>query len=144
MKKSFFILTAIILIVTFMALGFILQKRSNQDEIKAYNKNYEYYLNKNVYGTEVATLINKVVESNERNNVPKDDNGYYIDNNTNSIKIDIKMITIEKTYPMELIHNSNIENFVKNFNVILFKCTNIEYHKQTGKVSKLIFEQIEK
>ncbi len=144
MKKSFFILTAIILIVTFMALGFILQKRSNQDEIKAYNKNYEYYLNKNVYGTEVATLINKVVESNERNNVPKDDNGYYIDNNTNSIKIDIKMITIEKTYPMELIHNSNIENFVKNFNVILFKCTNIEYHKQTGKVSKLVFEQIEK
>lgn len=144
MKKTFFILTAIILIVTFMALGFILQKRSNQDEIKAYNKNYEYYLNKNVYGTEVATLINKVVESNERNNVPKDDNGYYIDNNTNSIKIDIKMITIEKTYPMELIHNSNIENFVKNFNVILFKCTNIEYHKQTGKVSKLVFEQIEK
>lgn len=144
MEKSFFILTAIILIVTFMALGFILQKRSNQDEIKAYNKNYEYYLNKNVYGTEVATLINKVVESNERNNVPKDDNGYYIDNNTNSIKIDIKMITIEKTYPMELIHNSNIENFVKNFNVILFKCTNIEYHKQTGKVSKLVFEQIEK
>lgn len=144
MKKTFFILTAIILIVTFMALGFILQKRSNQDEIKAYNKNYEYYLNENVYGTEVATLINKVVESNERNNVPKDDNGYYIDNNTNSIKIDIKMITIEKTYPMELIHNSNIENFVKNFNVILFKCTNIEYHKQTGKVSKLVFEQIEK
>ena len=144
MKKSFFILTAIILIVTFMALGFILQKRSNQDEIKAYNKNYEYYLNKNVYGTEVATLINKVVESNERNNVPKDDNGYYIDNNTNSIKIELKMITIEKTYPMELIHNSNIENFVKNFNVILFKCTNIEYHKQTGKVSKLVFEQIEK
>ena len=39
---------------------------------------------------------------------------------------------------------NDVRNFVKNFNVILFKCTNIEYHKETGKVSKLIFEQIEK
>ena len=55
-----------------------------------------------------------------------------------------KEATIEKTYPMELIYKNNITNFVKNFNVILFKCTNIEYHKTTGKVSKLIFEQVEK
>ena len=61
-----------------------------------------------------------------------------------SIKIDLKMITVEKTYPMELIYKNDVTNFVKNFNVILFKCTNIEYHKETGKVSKLIFEQIEK
>lgn len=144
MKKSFLIITAIILIIIFIVLGYIFEAQSKQNEAISYNKQYENYLGKEIYGAEIATLINKVTEQNERNNVSKDENGYYIDNGTNSIKIDLKMITVEKTYPMELIYKNDVINFVKNFNVILFKCTNIEYHKETGKVSKLIFEQIEK
>lgn len=144
MKKSFLIITAIILIIIFIVLGYIFEAQSKQNEAISYNKQYEKYLGKEIYGAEIATLINKVTEQNERNNVSKDENGYYIDNGTNSIKIDLKMITVEKTYPMELIYKNDVTNFVKNFNVILFKCTNIEYHKETGKVSKLIFEQIEK
>ena len=144
MKKSFLIITAIILIIIFIVLGYIFEAQSKQNEAISYNKQYEKYLGKEIYGAEIATLINKVTEQNERNNVSKDENGYYIDNGTNSIKIDLKMITVEKTYPMELIYKNDVTKFVKNFNVILFKCTNIEYHKETGKVSKLIFEQIEK
>ena len=144
MKKSFLIITAIILIIIFIVLGYIFEAQAKQNEVISYNKQYESYLGKEIYGAEIATIINKVTEQNERNNVAKDENGYYIDNGTNSIKIDLKMITIEKTYPMELIYKNDITSFVKNFNVILFKCTNIEYHKETGKVSKLIFEQIEK
>lgn len=144
MKKSFLIITAIILIIIFIVLGYIFEAQAKQNEAISYNKQYESYLGEKIYGAEIATIINKVTEQNERNNVAKDENGYYIDNGTNSIKIDLKMITIEKTYPMELIYKNDITRFVKNFNVILFKCTNIEYHKETGKVSKLIFEQIEK
>ncbi len=144
MKKSFLIITAIILIIIFIVLGYIFEAQAKQNEVISYNKQYESYLGKEIYGAEIATIINKVTEQNERNNVAKDENGYYINNETNSIKIDLKMITIEKTYPMELIYKNDITSFVKNFNVILFKCTNIEYHKKTGKVSKLIFEQIEK
>lgn len=144
MKKSFLIITAIILIIIFIVLGYIFEAQAKQNEVISYNKQYESYLGKEIYGAEIATIINKVTEQNERNNVAKDENGYYIDNGTNSIKIDLKMITIEKTYPMELIYKNDIKSFVKNFNIILFKCTNIEYHKKTGKVSKLIFEQIEK
>lgn len=144
MKKSFLIITAIILIIIFIVLGYIFEAQAKQNEVISYNKQYESYLGKEIYGAEIATIINKVTEQNERNNVAKDENGYYIDNGTNSIKIDLKMITIEKTYPMELIYKNDITRFVKNFNIILFKCTNIEYHKKTGKVSKFIFEQIEK
>ena len=144
MKKSFLIITAIILIIIFIVLGYIFEAQAKQNEVISYNKQYESYLGKEIYGAEIATIINKVTEQNERNNVAKDEIGYYINNETNSIKIDLKMITIEKTYPMELIYKNDITSFVKNFNVILFKCTNIEYHKETGKVSKLIFEQIEK
>lgn len=52
------------------------------------------------------------------------------------------MITIKKTYQMEAIYKSEIQNFVKNFNTITFKCISIEYHKQTGLVSKITFEEI--
>lgn len=144
MKKSFLLILAILLIIVFIVLGTVLTKRTKYSQVEKYNKEYEYYLNKELYGTEVATLINKVVEQNEKSNVAKDKNGYYIDNGTDSIKIYLKMITIEKTYPMELIYNNNTQNFVKNFNIILFKCSNIEYHKETGKVSTIIFEQLEK
>lgn len=144
MKKTFLLITAIILIIIFIILGYIFEAQAKQNQAITYNKQYETYLEQEIYGAEIATLINKVTEQNEKNNVQKDEKGYYIDNGTNSIKIDLKMITVEETYPMELIYKNNITNFVKNFNVILFKCTNIEYHKQTGKISKLTFEQIEK
>lgn len=144
MKKTFLLITAIILIIIFIILGYIFEAQAKQKQAITYNKQYETYLGQEIYGAEIATLINKVTEQNEKNNVQKDEKGYYIDNGTNSIKIDLKMITVEETYPMELIYKNNITNFVKNFNVILFKCTNIEYHKQTGKISKLTFEQIEK
>lgn len=144
MKKTFLLILAILLIIIFIVLGSILKIRSKQTQAKKYNQEYEYYLNKELYGTEVATLINKVVEQNEKNNVQKDKNGYYIDNGINSIKINLNMITIKKTYPMELIYNNSTQNFVKNFNIILFKCSNIEYHKKTGKVSTITFEQLEK
>lgn len=144
MKKTFLLITAIILIIIFIILGYIFEAQAKQNQAINYNKQYETYLEQEIYGAEIATLINKVTEQNEKNNVQKDEKGYYIDNGTNSIKIDLKMITVEETYPMELIYKNNITNFVKNFNVILFKCTNIEYHKQTGKISKLTFEQIEK
>ena len=93
MKKSFLIITAIILIIIFIVLGYIFEAQSKQNEAISYNKQYENYLGKDIYGAEIATLINKVTEQNERNNVSKDENGYYIDNGTNSIKIDLKMIS---------------------------------------------------
>ena len=143
MKQSLFIILAIIFIVICIISATIINIQSENKAIKNQNMEYEKYLNKEVLGTEIATLISKVVDQNEKNNIQKDEKGYYVDNNLNSIKIDLKMTTIDKTYPMEEIYNNKITNFVQNFNIIEFKCTNIEYHKATGKISKLIFEELE-
>lgn len=143
MKQSLLIILAIIFIVICIVSGTIINFRAENKEINKYNLEYEKYLNKEILGTEIATLISKVIDQNERNNIQKDENGYYINNNQNSIKIDLKMVTIEKTYPMETIYNNQITNFVQNFNQIKFKCTKIEYHEQTRKISKLIFEELE-
>lgn len=143
MKKTFFMLLLTFCVITFIICLNIINIRSEKNEIKKENMQYEKYLNKEILGTELATLINKVIDQNEKNDVQKDEKNYYIDNGENSIKIDLKMITIDKTYPMEEIYNKKIANFVQNFNLIEFKCINIEYHKNSGKVAKLIFEELE-
>ena len=141
MKKSFLLILAIIFIIICIISLNLINLQNEQKRIKSKNEEYEKYLNKKILGTELASLISKVVDQNERNGVLKDENGNYISNEKNSIKIDLKMTTIDKTYPMESIYNSKMINFVQNFNTIQFMCTNIEYHKNSKLVSKLVFEE---
>lgn len=142
MKQSLLIILAIIFIVICIISGTLFNIQAENKEISKYNLEYEKYLNKEILGTEVATLISKVIDQNEKNKVEKNEKGYYIDNKQNSIKIDLKMTTIDKTYPMEEIYNNQITNFVQNFNQIKFKCTKIEYHENTKKISKMVFEEL--
>ena len=142
MKKTFFIVSAVIFIIICMVYTFLIDLRAEKQEIEKDNMQYEQYLNQEILGTELATLISKVVDQNERNNIQKDEKGYYINNGETSIKIDLKMTTIDKTYPMEEIYNNKITSFVENFNFVSFECTSIEYHKKTGRISKLVFEEL--
>lgn len=143
MKQSLLLLLALIFIIIALVCYNLIDIQTQENNIKKENLEYEQYLDKEVLGTEVATLISKVIDQNEKNSIPKDENGLYIENDLNSIRIDLKMITVNKTYPMEEIYNKKIVNFVQNFNIIKFKCTKIEYHKKTNKVAKLIFEELE-
>ena len=143
MKKQLLIIITIFVVVLGLTYGLLISKRNENAKIKRNNKYYENYLNKEILGTELATIMGKAIEQNLTNNVQKDAKGLFIENEENSIKIDLKMITIDKTYPMEVIYNNDITLFVQNFNLISFKCTNIEYHKKTGLISKITFEQIE-
>ena len=142
MKKTVIAIAIPIIVIVFSVCGLLITKSANIKNIKRFNTHYEYYLGKTVYGTEVATIINKIVNENEKNNIPKDENGQYIENDVNSIKLDIKMNTNGKTYPMEVIYNNDITKFVQNFNLVSFKCNKIEYHKSSGYVSKIYFEEI--
>ena len=143
MKKTIIILLIPIFMIIFSICGLLITKNTTLKNIKRENQEYEYYLNKTIYGTEVTSIINKAINQNEKNGIPKDEKGYYIENNENSLKIEIKMITIEKTYLMEEIYNNDITKFVQNFNIVEFKCSEISYHKKTGKISKIVFDELE-
>ena len=142
MKRTLLIPLAIFFIIMCITCIFLINLKIQKQEVKRENSEFEVFLNKEILGTDIASLISKVVDRNERNNIPKDDKNYYINNDENSIKIDLKMTTIDKTYPMEEIYNNNITEFVKNFSLIKFRCTSIEYHKKTGRISKMIFEEL--
>ena len=141
MKKIIIFLVGIGIIVAIMSYVYF-NYRIMENEAKRENMQYENYYQKEIYGTDLVTLMNKVVDENTKNEVEKNDTGLYKDNGKNSIRIDIKFTDDDRIHTLEEIYNGGTEVFVQYYNQIKFKCTKIEYHEQTGKVRYLYFEQI--
>ena len=140
-KLAIFFLIVIIIIVgiSYMYLTY----KANYNEAKKENRQFESYLDKEIYGSELTTIINKAIDNNVANEVQKDERtGKYINNDYNSINIDVKMLDYDKTYNMEMFYNGGMYKFVEAYGEIKFKCTKIEYHNKTKKVKYLLFEQI--
>ena len=142
MKKIIYFLIVVIVIVIVVAMAYINYK-ATLNNIKEDNFTFEYYNQKEILGTEVATLINKAIDNNIKFNVSKDENGKYMENNENSINIQIYILDNETTYDMEAIYNGGIDKFVQNFGSIKFKCTNLEYHDITKRVKRVYLEQVQ-
>ena len=146
MKKNVVIISLILLLAIIMCIVVINLNSKVSNVVKKQNAEYEKYIEDTIYGTDVVTLINKAISSNEYNNVEKDEKGFYITNNQNSIKIDLVMITNEEkleitTYKMEAISKVGITEFIKNFNTVKFKCTKKEYHQETGRIAYIEITQ---
>ena len=145
MKKTVIVFGILFLTIILIVSVSLTQNKENLMAIQKENAEYEKYKEGQVFGTQVASLINKATNENLKNEVKQDEKGFFIENETNSVKIEIKLQNEKdlKTYQMETIQKVGTEGFVKNFNLILFKCTSIEYHEQTKRVAKVVFEQIE-
>ena len=134
----FLIIIVIVVGISYMYLNY----KANYYQAKKANMEFESYYNQEIMGTDLTTIINKAVDNNQNNNVQKDEKGKYINNDNNSINIDIKMLDVDETYSMETFFNGGMEKFVEHYGIIQFKCTKIEYHKETNKVKYMLFEQI--
>ena len=107
------------------------------------NESYKAYYNTEILGTELISVINKTVDFNEQNGIQKDENGMYIENDNNSIKIYIsfKYEDDYQTVEMEKISNNGTDNFRKVYSTASFKCTEISYHDKTKNVKALTFTE---
>lgn len=145
MKKTILILSILLLSILLIVCVSLAKNQENLTNIQKENAEYEIYKEKEVFGTEVVSIIHKAINHNIKYEIPQDEKGFFIPNETNSIKVELKLFDGEKlkTYQMENIQKVGTEGFVKNFNLILFKCTEIEYHEKTKRIAKLVFEQIE-
>lgn len=141
--KKILIFLAIVLIVVAVVIVRYFSYDAKSKMLEKENAEYEQYKYKEVYGLEVATLINKAVDENTKNRIKKDDNGIFIQNETDSIEIEIYMQDNETTYKMEQVYNSGTERFVQYYGNIKFKCSKIEYHQETGKIKYMFFEQLQ-
>ena len=141
MKKLavFFLIIVIIIVgISYMYLNY----KANYHEARRENNQFESYYNQEFYGADVATIVNKAYDNNLTNSVQRDNSGNFIENDTTSIKIDLKMLDTDETYNMETIYKGGMDKFVQYYGSIKFKCTKIEYHNKTQKVKYMLIEQI--
>ena len=141
MKKYIFLILLVIIALT--SIGYLyISYTSNQKEVQANNKIYENLYNKEITGTDFATIINKTIDNNEKNQVEKEENGYFIDNGKSSVIVEIKFKDSDEIFRIEAIDKNGIEKFIKLYANLKFKCTKIEYHHKTQYVSYMYFEEI--
>ena len=93
------------------------------------------------FGTDVASLINKIQDENTKNKIEKNSKGFYIANDTNSIKLNIKFLEKDDIIEFESITKNGTDAFIRYFGAMEFKCTSIEYHNKTGKIAYMHFVQ---
>lgn len=141
MKKIAIFLLIIIGIVSTISYLY-LNSINNQRIAQKENIKFEIYKDEEITGAEVTTLINKAINSNQQNEIEKDKKGRYIDNETNSINIDIKFIDDNVTYNIEKIYNNGMDKFLTYYRDIKFKCVDVQYHDKTQKIKYMLFEQI--
>ena len=150
MKRIFLYILVIFIIIIAIVLVHISDKNTQRNEISKFNVQFEQYVGKDIiYGTDVLTIINKAIDSNEKNKIARDENNYYIEDDSLSVKVDIILLSKndkgdieEKTFPMEQLEKAGLDGFVTNFNLTPFEFSSIEYNSQK-RVSKIIVKQLE-
>lgn len=141
MKKFVTIIILFIVIICIIIYAYYNYK-ANYNNINMQNVKFENYYEKEIYGSDLTTIINMAIDSNKKNNVQTDAEGFFINNQENSINIQIQITDNDTLYNMETLYKSGMEEFMKYYSKIKFKCTKIEYHQKTKRVSYLYFEQI--
>lgn len=146
-KREYIIIIAVILLIIILICVFKIKENSKKAQTNIrQNLQYEQYCDTEILGADVITLINKAISENEANKVTKDEKGFFINNNENSVNIEIIMITNEEKlettrYKMETISKVGIREFIKNFGTTKFKCTNKKYHSGTKKIAYIEITQ---
>lgn len=143
MKNYLVLLLSVTLIICAILLSKYYSIKENHNKIIKFNLKYEQYTNKPIAGRDVATIINQAVDDNEYFMVKKDENQRYIQDDENSINIEIEITEFKdvQTYTMETLYNGGMSEFVKYYGQILFECKKIEYNSK-GQVKYMLFEQI--
>ena len=128
MKKIIICILSVFLVVICIVSYSVYHKNENTAQIGVDNRTYESYYNKEVLGTDIISIINKAIDSNEKNDIKMGKDGNYIEDEKNSIRIEIKFKELDKVITMERINNVGIEKFWSNYGALNFKFTKIEYH----------------
>ena len=113
MKKTLIIILIVLGLIIIVLAGTLINRRFAENEAKKPNMEFETILSKEMYGTDVVTIINKAMNNNRKYEIPTDEEGDYIANDTNSIKVEIVFVGIEESYSMEKICKVGLEEFMR-------------------------------
>ena len=141
MKKILIVMgTTFLIIIIILAIILLNLKNVNQG-LRKENSEYEYYTNGEIFGTDITTLINKAMNNNIKHEIPRDENENFVQDEKYCIKIYVEMLGTGETYEMEKIAELGTNQFVELFGTSTFKAKEVKYHKNTGRIAKIIFTQ---
>ena len=143
MKRRILVILGIFIIILLFSVYLVYNYRKGVIQAQGFNKQYENYYQKTILGTDLATVMNKAMDYNKRNDITKDSNDRYYIETENSLLIEVKFLEKEETVKMEDILLQDMENFINFYATASFKCTKIEYHQENKQVKSLFFEQIQ-
>ena len=135
MKKTILFIVSIVLIICAILLSKYYMSKEIKEQIVQFNLKYEMYSKKEeIFGRDIATLINQAVDDNELNRYKE---------NTEEINIQIKITEFkeEQIYEMKTLYGGGMNDFVKYYGQIPFKCIDTQYG-ENGQIRYLLFEQI--
>ena len=139
-KLAIFIICTIAILAV---IGYVYYNyKVNKSNIDTNNMIYKNAYEKELKGNDLATIINKALDNNEKNNIKKDKDGLFIENNENSIKIEIKFKQSDHIFEMEKIYQNKVAEFIRLYGQANFKCTKLDYHKKTKLVKYLYFQEV--
>lgn len=143
MKNKILIILIIFMVILASATYIIYNYRMELQEAQKINNEYKSYYEAQILGTELVSIMNRTQDVNTKNEVEKDSEGLYIDNEDDSIKMYLKLKYKDdySTIEIEKILDDGIENFIKSYSTASFKCTEITYHEKTGNVKALTFTE---
>lgn len=145
MKNKVLLILLIFVVILIVTVYGIYTYRRNSLESQKINTEYKSYYNVQIIGSELLSIINKTEDIDEQYGIQKDQEGMYIENVTNSIKIYVKFKYKDdyRVLEMEKIINGGIENFAKAYSTANFVCTEINYHEKTNNVKALTFTEVD-
>ena len=143
MKKTIIVILSILLIIMISIYMNYRQAVSKELKAKKFNQDYEFFNKEAILGTDITTMINKAMDNNEKHGIKKDENGVYISDDEYSVKIYVYMIIDENTYPMEQLVKTGLSDFTRYFGEVHFNCTDVKYHKSTGRIAEMTFASTE-
>ena len=129
MKNKILLILIIFMCVLLVVAYYVYSYRNSIAESQKMNREYEQYQNSQMLGSELISLINKTVDVNTDLGIEKDQDGLFIDNEENSIKIYVNFVYEDdyKTLEMEKIYNNGAENFMKVYSTASFKCKSLTF-----------------
>lgn len=142
MKRKILVILGIFIIILIFVVTLLYNYDKAVKQTQNFNKQYEIYYEKTILGTDLATVLNKVMDYNKQNDIQKDENNKYYIETDKSIFINVKFLEKEESVKMEDILLKDMENFIKYYATASFKCTKIEYHEENKQVKCLYFEQV--
>lgn len=141
MKK---ILTFFVIIIAILGIIWYIyvEAKISENQKIGFNNYYEQLKDKEINGSELASIINKVIDYNEKNETEKDNNGVYISNDENSLNLEIKFKDNDNIIKSEKIYSVGMQQFIELYRTSSFKLSKITYHSKSKLIKYLYFEEV--